>query len=119
MCGSCQEFAPEVAFVAAKSRALRFGVVYVDQEAGRQLADQYGVLDAGLPAAGLFAAAGGAYTPLVRGDAISRGALLRLLKDVRDLSGWTKDEATGLYQKKAAKGTKGAGRAPETPQREL
>lgn len=90
-CGSCQEFKPEFSAVATRVPSIKFGVLYIEEAGGHALAEHYGVLDDGLPAVGLFASLDGTYTPLVKGDMVSRQDLVQMLKRHRDDTKWQRD----------------------------
>ena len=68
MCGSCKEFEPTWAKLAARIKRMHLGRVNIDTAGGKRLARRLGVLDGGIPAVYIEHQAGGAGVVAVQGD---------------------------------------------------
>jgi thioredoxin-like negative regulator of GroEL len=97
MCSSCQEFFPIYEHVAETHKEVNFGVTYIDDKPGFQLANSLkGVLES-LPCVVMFNE-GNKFVPLVKGDVPTEEQFLQALA-IR-LKGLGKDG--DLYLKKDA-----------------
>lgn len=99
MCGSCKEFEPIFESSAKKNTQFKFGVVYIDEKEGLDLAMNLNVLDNGLPAVVVYDTQEGSPKQIVSGNVIKENAfnqqLVNLSKNLK-----LKD---GVYQKSGNK----------------
>lgn len=99
MCGSCQEFAPEWEKLTGQLKRVRTMHVSIDDDAGKALAQDLGVLEEGIPNVKLFMKAGDASsaTTLLKGGDGSARQLKLALKPL--LKGLDKEGGDGKYLK--------------------
>ncbi len=67
-CGSCKEFLKTYEAVTKSMPNIKYGVSYIDDNQGLDLAAKQGVLDHGLPCVVIFDKLGGDYSVVVAGE---------------------------------------------------
>ncbi len=81
-CGSCQEFNPIFHEIIEKNPNFRYGVLYIDDDEGMELANSFGsVMDSGLPAVLMFDHSDGTYLQLVGGIVASEQNVTFMIKE--------------------------------------
>ena len=106
MCGSCKEFAPEWDALSKSLKRIKTRHVYIDDEEGQKIAQELGVLDAGIPNVQLYVS--GQATTLLAGE-VKTSKFLR--KKIAPAVKSLKKNDEGVFLKKG----KGAVAAELTP----
>jgi len=102
-CGSCQEFAPEWKKVEDRFRnTVKFGQVIIEDEKAMSLAEELGVLDAGIPSVLIFDGANEQGTSFVSGELKTSSILVKELES--HFTQFAKDD-DGFHLKQKKGGT--------------
>lgn len=98
-CGSCEDFSPIFNSVTMKLTNLKYGIVYVDNTEGYNLASKLDVLNSGLPAVLIFKNNGEqSFKQIVTGDVISEIKLTEYI--IREVSHLNTENGFYLKQNK-------------------
>ena len=82
MCESCKIFKPVFSHVASTVKNVKYGIVYIDEPAGLNLANKLNVLDDGLPAVLLYENKGPKFRQIVKNSIIMVDHLQHLVVEL-------------------------------------